>query len=70
MYELSAWDLPSFYRLIILYSLSRGLVLRDHRLKRSDGSLRGWKVLCCLINRVFKLLDWDISGLNWFISMH
>ena len=46
------------------------VVLRNHRSDCSDWRLYRWKILYCLCDSVFELLDWDLSGLNWLHCMH
>jgi len=53
-----------------VHSMSRRIILRHHRLERSNCGLRRWNVLCCLINRVLELPDWGLSGHYRFNSMH
>ena len=70
LHKLFSGLLPVDSWIIKLHILPRRLRLRHHWSERSDWRLRGWKILHCLCDSVLKLLDWDVSGVNWHHCMH
>jgi len=68
--ELLDWYVSGLNWFTSMHGLFLRVVLRNNRSDSSDRSLRRRKIFCCLGVSVFELLDWDLSGVNWFIGMH
>jgi len=64
LFKLSNGSLSGHNWINSMYSMPRRVVLCHHGSHSCNGCLLSWKILCCVINYLFKLFIGNLSSLN------